>query len=252
MAMEQSIGFSDASTINVRGFDLCDDLLGKVTVTDLAWLMIANRMPTRQERRLLDSILVAVADHGITPSAVATRLTLTGAPDSLQGAIAAGLLGVGSVLVGPMEECAAMLREIGALRPDQRSARCRQIVAEAVRDKRKLPGFGHPVHIEADPRVERLLSIAAEEDVPGVHVALLHELHRQLIQHLGGRHLPVNAAGAIAAILADLGAGPGSARGLAVIGRTVGLLGHVLDELRHPNGIELWKLCDESIPYRAL
>jgi crotonobetaine/carnitine-CoA ligase len=233
------VGSSTADRITVAGRDLADELMGRLSLTELAFLLVTRRAPTPGERRILDAVLVSLADHGLTPSALAARLTYTGAPEAIQGAVAAGLLGAGSVFLGPAGDTAHFLadalREHAGEGPDDRALR--RIAEAAVAGRRRVgarvPGLGHPVHRVQDPRVPRLYALAAEEGTLGSHLRLLEhvaEVHRAA----AGRELPINGAGAAGAALADLGVPPGSVRGFVLIARTAGLVGQLAEEAEHP------------------
>lgn len=239
------IGSSTADRITIAGRDLAEDLMGRLNLTELAYLLITHREPTAGERRMLDAVLVSLADHGLTPSALAARLTITGAPEAIQGAVAAGLLGAGSVLLGPAGDAAEWLAE--ALRDSDDAPFddewLRRIAESAVDDRRRagerIPGLGHPVHRLRDPRTERIYALASEEDLLGPHLRLLRvvaEVHGEVT----GRQLPINGAGAGGAALVDVGLPPASVRGFVLIARTAGLVAHLVEEQQHPIGMPLW------------
>jgi citrate synthase len=240
------IGGATRDHITVAGLDLPADIMGRLTLTELAYLLVTHREPTRQQRRLLDAVLVSLADHGLTPSALAARLTYTGAPEAIQGAVAAGLLGAGSVFLGPAGDTAQFLfdllhaADIGA-EPDDTTLRN---VASAAVDARlasgqRVPGLGHPVHKAVDPRTPRLYTIAAEEGLLGPNLRLLEHI-AAVHEERSGKHLPVNGAGAAGAAIVDLGLPPSSARGVVLIARTAGLVAHLVEEAAQPLGMSLW------------
>src|SRR5919107_4410747 len=168
MSFETSVGTSDADSITVMGRDLSSELLGKVTFTQLTFLLVQRRMPSPEETRLFDAVLISLADHGLTPTVLAARLTHTGAPESLQGAVAAGLLGAGSVFLGVVEDTVRFLDEIG---DDVEGGVAREIEAA-----RRVPGLGHPVHKVEDPRVPRIYAIAEETGLTGTYLTRLREV----------------------------------------------------------------------------
>src|SRR6478672_11438111 len=196
MSFETSVGTSDADSITVMGRDLARDLMGKTTLSELAFLVVQRRMPTPEETRLFDAVLVSLADHGLTPTVLAARLTYTGAPESLQGAIAAGLLGAGSVFLGVVEDTVLFL---DAADDDLDSAVARELEAG-----RRIPGLGHPIHKVEDPRTPRIYAIAEETGLTGSYLARLRELAAVHARQTG-RELPINGAGVAGAALADLG-----------------------------------------------
>jgi citrate synthase len=249
------IGSSTPDSISVAGRDLPADIMGRLTLTELAYLLITHREPTSGERRLLDAVLVSLADHGLTPSALAARLTYTGAPEAVQGAVAAGLLGAGSVFLGPAGDTAQFLfdalasatSDVGAA-PDDAALRdvARTAVTACRSAGRRVPGLGHPVHRDVDPRTPRLYALATEEGVLGAHMRLL-EMVGEVNEEVSGRRLPVNGAGAAGAVLVDLGLPPTSVRGFVLIARTAGLVAHLAEEVEHPIGMRLW----QEVEHRA-
>lgn len=239
--MKSEICTSDADTIRVRGLDLTTEILGKLDIGQMAFLEIWGRVPTPQEDIVFNSLVVALVEHGLVPSVLAARLTFLGAPDSFQAAVASGLCGLGSVFVGSIEGSAKILQE-GILRIDQGlsiDAYVAEIVASFKADKRAIPGLGHPIHKQADPRTKRLLAIAHENGFSGRHVELLHALVREA-ERVNARHLPINVSGAIGAIASELGLDWRVSRGIGLIARTIGLVAHLLEELRNPMARELW------------
>ena len=240
MSFRTSVGTSDADSITVMGRDLADELIGKVTLTELAFLLVQRRMPSPEETRLFDAVLVSLADHGLTPTVLAARLTHTGAPESLQGAVAAGLLGAGSVFLGVVEDTVRFLDEVG---DDVGGA-----VAREVEAGRRIPGLGHPIHKLRDPRTSRIYEIADETGLPGVYLKRLREVSAAHAKETG-RELPVNGAGVAGAALADLGFPAALLRGFALLARTAGLLGHLAEELQSPIGMRLYREVDERAKY---
>ena len=240
MSFETSVGTSDADSITVMGRDLARDLMGKATLTELAFLVVQRRMPSAEETRLLDAVLVSLADHGLTPSVLAARLTHTGAPESIQGAMAAGLLGAGSVFLGVVEDTVRFLDEIG---DDVEGGVARELEAG-----RRVPGLGHPVHKVEDPRTPRIYAIAEETGLAGSCLARLREVAAVHARQTG-RELPINGAGVAGAALADLGFPGPLLRGFALLARTAGLLGHLAEEMRSPIGLPLYREVDERAKY---
>ena len=225
------IARAEADRITVRGHDLAD-LIGRVSLGDMAFLELTGRLPAPEESVVFNAIAVALVEHGLTPSAIAARMTLLGAPESLQGAVAAGLLGLGDRFGGPVENVARMLQE--AVGGPQ------EIVAALRARKEAVPGIGHPQHTEADPRVNRLFQVAAENGLRGASVDLMERIAAEASRQTG-RHLPVNATGAIGAIATELGLPWRVCRGLAVMARAIGLVAHVEEEMRSPIAGEVWR-----------
>jgi citrate synthase len=243
------IGSSDHDSITVAGRDLASEIMGRFTLTELAYLLVTRREPTAAQTRILDAVLVSLADHGLTPSALATRLTYTGAPESVQGAVAAGLLGAGSVFLGPAGDTAQFLAdalERAGTHPD--GVALQGVAERAVRARReageRVPGLGHPVHKEQDPRTARLYELAEQEGLLGMQLRLLR-LVADAHDMESGKHLPINGAGAGGAALVDCGIPPSSVRGFVLIARTAGLVGHLAEEVDDPIGMRLWLEVEE-------
>jgi citrate synthase len=239
------IGSSTPTSITVCGMDLADDIMGKIAFCDLAFRMVAGRLPDERESALFDAVLVSLADHGLTPTVLAARLTWLGAPEALQGAVAAGLLGGGSVFLGVAEDAARFLDEtLAGVTVPAHPAALRAVADPAVRARReaglRVPGLGHPVHKETDPRVPRLYALAEELDLLGLRLRLLEAVADAFAEQ-NGRRLPINGAGAAGAALADLGFEWRIIRGFALLARTAGLLGHLAEEMRAPIANALWQ-----------
>ena len=250
------IGTSDADRIQLLGHDLARDLMGKVGFGELALWLATQQRPTPQQVRVFEAVLVALADHGFTPTAIAARLTLYSAPDAVQGAIAAGLLGGGSRFLGVTEDTgrflAAALASVEGDLPatdEQWDTLARRVVTEARAAGRLIPGLGHPVHKVEDPRTPVLIAIAEQEGLRGPHLRLFEAIGR-VHPDILGRKLPLNGAGVSGAALADLGLPPELLRGVALLARTAGLLGHIAEEMRTPIAPDIYFAVDRHAVYR--
>jgi citrate synthase len=234
-----ALGASSLEKITLLGHDLAEDVMGSVGFGELAFWLATQRRPTRGETRVFEAVLAALADHGFTPTAIVTRLTYLSAPDSVQGALAAGLLGGGSRFLGVTEDCGRFLHDVleGASELPTDDAGWDALALETVRAqraaKRFVPGLGHHVHKNGDPRTPRLLQIATEEGLYGPHLSLFAAIGRVHPEVLG-KTLPLNGAGVCGAALADLGLPLELLRGFALLARTAGLIGQLAEELRHP------------------
>jgi citrate synthase len=250
-----SIGTSDATSITLLGQNLADDLMGRVGFGELAFWLAAQRRPSPGEVRLFETVLVALADHGFTPTAIAARLTLLSAPDSIQGALAAGILGGGSRFLGVTEDTgrflADVLSRIGAPLP-RGDADWDVVARQAIEDRRAtgrlVPGLGHPVHKDRDPRTAVIVRVARAEGVYGSHLALFEAVGRVAPAVLG-KSLPLNGAGVCGAALADLGLPLELLRGFALLARTAGLIGHLAEELRQPVANDIYRAVDRNTRY---
>ncbi len=253
--MHTAMGSTTPETITVCGMDLADDIMGKISFPDLAFRMVAGRLPDERESRLFNAVLVSLADHGITPTVLAARLTYLGAPEALQGAVAAGLLGGGSVFLGVAEDAARFLGEVLATVPaahhdDEVALRTAagDALARLGREGRRTPGLGHPVHKVQDPRTPVLIRIAEEEGLRGPHLRLFEAIGR-VHPAILGRTLPLNGAGVCGAALADLGLPVEMLRGFALLARAAGLLGHLAEERRTGLGLEIYRTVDRNARY---
>jgi citrate synthase len=251
-----SIGHSDADSITLLGHDLAGELMGHVGFGELAFWLVAQRRPSSGELRLFEAVLVALADHGLTPSAIAARLTLTGAPESVQGAVAAGLLGGGSRFLGVTEDCGRYLAQSLAAHPGPLpedepgwDALATLAVTAQRAAGRLVPGLGHAVHKHGDPRTPVIVRIAAESGVTGPHLRLFEAIGR-VHPAILGRTLPLNGAGVCGAALADLGFGVDTLRGFALLARTAGLIGHLAEEQRRPIGMAVYADVERAADYQ--
>jgi citrate synthase len=229
--------------VEVRGRDLCGDLMGRLSFTEYFHLLLTGNEPTEDQRFFLDLLLVAIAEHGMMPTNVAARMTLAADPESLQGAVAAGILGAGPVVLGTSELCARLLEETRASGREPR-----EIVEEIRAAGEKVPGFGHPVHKPVDPRAERILELADERGVSGPHVALARGF-REAVHEVWGKPLTLNVSMPIAAVLLDLGFPATAAKAVPLLARTGGLLAHLAEELEQPIGFTLAAAAEEAIDY---
>ncbi len=250
-----ALGASTRDTITLLGHDLARDVMGEVGFGELAFWLATQQRPTPGQVRVFEAVLAALADHGFTPTAIVTRLTYLSAPDSVQGALAAGLLGGGSRFLGVTEDTGRFLHEVleGAVEPTD-EAGWNALASETVRTRRAagafVPGLGHHVHKDGDPRTPRLMQIALEEGQFGPHLELFAAIGRVHPQVLG-RNLPLNGAGVCGAALADLGLPLPLLRGFAMLARTAGLIGQLAEELRHPVGNDIFLSVDShtrSVP----
>jgi citrate synthase len=210
----------------VRGKDLPREILGTLNLGDMAFFELTGNLPDARQSRLFNAMAVTLVEHGVTPSALAARLTYLGAPEAMQAAVAAGLCGLGSVFVGSMEGCAKLLSE---------GKSAEQIISE----NKRIPGLGHPLHKPVDPRTVRLFEIARETGFYGKYCQLIAAIGKM-------KGLPVNATGAIGALACELGLDWRAVRGIGVMARAVGLVGHLLEESRRPMAEAVWHQAEEQ------
>jgi len=238
---ESAICAHDDQTIVVRGADLCHELIGRMPFSDYFWLLVTGERPSAPQSRVLDATLVAIAEHGLVPSVQAARMTLAAAPDALQGAVAAGILGCGSVILGASEDAGRLFLRVDTLAQDKSLSRddAAAEVVRALREQRQpVPGYGHPVHKARDPRVARLFEVAAEVKANGRFVAIAEAVER-VLPALTQRELRLNVSAAIPAVLLDAGFPAAALRGVPILARCAGLIGHLTEEMVRPIGFAL-------------
>lgn len=229
--LKSDLGWSTVDRIVVRGKDLPAEILGQLNLGDMAFLELTGRAPNAQESKIFNAMVVTLVEHGVTPSALVARLTYLGAPEALQAAVAGGLLGLGSVFVGSMEGVAKLCTEAFAKgEPD---------VTKILAEHKRIPGLGHPLHKPIDPRTVRLFEIARETGHYGKYCRLMENIARE-------KKLTLNATGAIGALACELGLDWKVVRGLGVMARAIGLVGHILEETRDPMAEEIWLRVDEE------
>ncbi|CAN7615873.1 citryl-CoA lyase [Pararhizobium sp. LjRoot255] len=246
-----SISTADAASVTVRGKDLCADLMGRLSFTAYFHLLLTGREPTDIQCYFLDLLLVAIAEHGLVPTNQAARMTYAADPSFLQGAVAAGILGCGTVVLGTSELCGKFLsqaekriREHGL----DRAEAMKTIVGDIRNEGGKVPGFGHPIHKPTDPRCERILTLADAKGVSGTYVRLARET-ANAVQAVWGKPLPMNVSMAIAAVLLDLDFPMTMIKAIPILARTGGLLAHLAEEQERPIGFLMAAHAEEAIAY---
>jgi citrate synthase len=244
------IGQAYPDRVEIRGRDLTGDLMGRLSFTEYFHLLLTGHEPTEDQRFFLDLLLVAIAEHGMMPTNVAARMTLAADPGSLHGAVAAGILGCGPVILGTSEECARLLEEAQARvasggDPAEVAAEAVQAIREA---DGRVPGFGHPVHRPLDPRAERILELADARGAAGPHVLLARHV-RDAVAEAWGRPLTMNVSMPIAAVMLDLGFPSAAVKSVPILARTAGLLAHLAEEQQLPLGFLMAGRAEEAIEY---
>lgn len=244
-----AISTSDAETITIRGKDLCGDLIGKTDFTSYFWFLVTGQEPNDNQRFFANAVLTAIAEHGLVPSVVATRMTYAAAPEAFQGAVAAGLLGCGSVVLGSAE---AAGRFLVATHEDARDGDLAAAATRAIKavraEKKAVPGFGHPLHEKGDPRANLLLALAAERGIVGRNIETLYAVRDALPSALG-RALPINVNGAIPAVMLDVGFPLAALKGVSLLARTASLIAHLQEESERPIGFILSGKAAAAISY---
>ena len=242
---------SDADSITVRGRDLCGEIIGKLDFTSYFWLLVTGEAPTETQKFLADAVLAAIAEHGLVPSVVAARMTYAAGPEAFQGAVAAGLLGCGSVVLGSAEVTGRFLARCIAdqeAKGDTAAEAALRGIRSLRAEKKAIPGFGHPQHSGGDPRALLLLDLAAQRGAAGPHIEMLHAIRDALPEAIG-RPLPINVNGAIPAVMLDAGFPLAALKGISLLARTAGLIGHLTEEAERPIGFILSGKAAEAIQY---
>jgi citrate synthase len=241
-----SISTANSEMIVVRGFDLCKDLIGSVSITEHFWLLVTGKRATPAQARVLDACLVAIAEHGLVPSVQAARMTYAAGPEAMQGAVAAGILGCGSVILGSAEQAGRFLAKINERGGNAEAAKA--LAQEYRAAKTPFPGYGHPLHTDEDPRAGRLVAVAKEAGVAGPHVAAAYAAETA-IREIMGRPLVFNVSGAIPAVLLDAGFPLGGLKGVPILARAASLIAHLVEEQVRPIGFLLSEAAEHSIAY---
>ena len=239
------------TSIHYRDKNLVEDLLGGDAdfVKVMAEHILAREM-SKAEVRIINAILIGIMEHGLTPSAIATREIYMSAPENLQGAVAAGLMGVGSQFIGTMENNAVLLAQLVEVTDeDARREKAREIIAEHRARKTLLPGFGHHLHRPDDPRAQRMIEMGREAGFKSGYLDSLEILSEE-IDAAFGKHVPINATGAVSALMGEMEIPVKLMRGFAVISRAAGLVAHIAEEQQRPTGRFIWDLVDKAIPYQ--
>lgn len=250
--IRSDIAWSTPDRITIRGKDLSNEILGHMNLGDFAYFQLTGKSASPEQSKVFNAILITLVEHGMTPSAIAARMTYAGAPESLQAAVAAGLCGLGTVFVGSTEGAASMLYE--ALPQGTKGADLDSIAKSTVAayrsTKRIIPGVGHPIHKPIDPRTPRLFEIAAQNGMAGDYVKLMQMICREA-ERATGKSMPINATGAIGALCCEFGFPWKIVRGFGVMARAIGLVGHILEESERPMAVEIWHRVEDEASAHA-
>lgn len=238
------------TSIHYRNENLTEDILGQRGFTEVVFAQILGRWPDADDIRVLDAALIAIMEHGLTPSAIATRMVYMSSPENLQSGVAAGLLAVGSQFVGTVENSAILLKQL-IDSPLGVEAAARAAVQQYREERKPIPGFGQHMHKPDDPRAAKLLALGREHPrFEGRYLAAIEILSRE-VDAAFGKHITINATGAVGTLLGELGVPPVLMRGFSVISRAAGLVAHVAEEQRVPTARFIWDLVDREVPYRG-
>jgi citrate synthase len=244
-----SICTSNASSITVRGKDLCNDIIGEWDFTRYFWFLVTGSLPDDNQKFFANAVLCAIAEHGLVPSVAVSRMTIAAAPEAFHGAVAAGLLGCGSVVLGSAEVAGKFYAKLVA---DSAASDAKTVAINGIRalraEKKTIPGFGHPEHSAGDPRANKLLALAKERCIEGPHIAMLQTL-RDALPEAMGRALPINVNGAIPAVMLDVGFPLAALKGISLLARTASIIGHLQEESERPIGFIMAGAAAERIGF---
>jgi len=208
-----------------------EDLIGNLSYPHVVYLLLKGELPSEEHGKMIDAILTACIDHGVTPpSSIASRIVASGGVP-LPTAVAAGVLSIGDAHGGAIEKGAKFLQD-GVVRMKNEKKSIAEmgkiLVKESRENHKRILGFGHRVHT-ADPRTKRLFTLADELKISGDHIALSKVIETEL-ESSAGRKLPINVDGAIAAITSDMGFDYRLGKAFFLLGRVAGLTAHVYEE----------------------
>ncbi|MFM9851207.1 MAG: citryl-CoA lyase [Sphingomonadaceae bacterium] len=244
-----SICTSDASSITVRGQNLVEDIIGKWDFTSYFWFLVTGALPNEKQKFFANAVLCAIAEHGLVPSVAVSRMTIAAAPEAFHGAVAAGLLGCGSVVLGSAEVAGQFYARLVTDAADRAPS---EVAIDGIRalraEKKAIPGFGHPEHSAGDPRANKLLGMAKEHGIEGRHIAMLYTIHDALPSVIG-RSLPINVNGAIPAVMLDVGFPLAALKGISLLARTASIIGHLQEETERPIGFIMAGAAADRIDY---
>jgi citrate synthase len=251
-AATTAVSTATPDRVTVRGRDLAHDVMGRLSFTEYFFFLATGRPPTPEQSFFLDLSLVAIAEHGLTPSVQAARMTYAADPAALQGAVAAGILGCGTVILGAADLCRKLLDEVLARAEGGVSIEAAALAAakEYRAAGKSIPGYGHPLHKPKDPRAERMFALARERGIAGPSVEAATGLAKA-VADVWAKPLPMNVSMAIAATLRDLDVPASLIRGAPILARTAGLIAHLDEEAQTPIGFLLASKGEEAISHLA-
>ncbi|MCY4729952.1 citryl-CoA lyase [Natronomonas gomsonensis] len=247
-SLPTNIATADEQNITVRGRDLTREMMGETSFGEFFYLHLTGEMPTESELRIFDTLLITVVEHGVTPSVIAARLTYDSAPEAVQGAVASGLLGAGSTFLGSMENAAEMVQE--GVKRTANGEDATAVALEMVEKRERLPGFGHPLHEPTDPRTDALFELLEKEGFDGDYLAFMRAV-QAATEEVYGTELLINATGAIGVGISELGLDPIVGRGIALVARSAGLVGHLNEEIEQPMARDIWAVVEDNVEYQS-
>lgn len=228
-------GIVDGETV-IHGYKITD-LIDQVSFTDAIWLELKGELPTEKERAMLDSILISTIDNGLGPPSTTNARNSASAGNPMQAAVAAGVLGIGEYHGGAIEECARLL---------QMGLSSEKLVEKVLGSGDRIPGFGHKVYKDEDPRARQIFEKAKSLGFFGEHSELAVAVEAEL-ERKKGKKIPINVDGAIAAVVSDMGFDYRLGKGFFIIGRVVGLVAHIFEERMREKPFR--RIANEEIEY---
>lgn len=231
---------SNEETIIVRGSDLCNDIIGKMSFIEYFYFLLTGEKPNQATLEVVNATLISIAEHGFVPSVQAARMTFAASPEALQGAVAAGLLGCGSVILGASANAGEFFTDIRNLMLKGHSAEqaATEIIKQYRIEMKAIPGYGHPLHKERDPRVTALFKVAENAGSNLEFIAIADAVER-VIPEIVGKQLKLNVSAAIPAVLLGAGFPLKALRGIPILARCAGLIAHLYEEQEQPVGFAL-------------
>jgi citrate synthase len=225
-----SISWVEAEKIYIRGYPI-EDLIGKLSWVEVVFLVLLGRLPSSKEARLLEAIMISVIDHGVRPPSTIAAVTVANTGGSLNCAVSAGILAINKYHGGAIEDSMEAISKAVEMQEKENLSEMQaaEKLIESYKAKgERVSGFGHRFHA-SDPRTIKLFQIAEELGLAGKFVSQAKAIEKVLTEKTG-KKLPINADGAIAALLCEMGFPPKLANGVFIMSRVVGLIAHVIEE----------------------
>lgn len=205
--------------VHIHGYKVTE-LIDRVNFTDAIWLELKGELPTDNQRKMLDAILISTIDNGLGPPSVTNARNSASAGNPMQAAVAAGVLGVGEAHGGAIEECARLL---------QMGLTAGKLVEKVLGSGDRIAGFGHKVYKDQDPRATQIFEKAKKLGFYEEYCELVKNVEK-VLEEKKGKKIVINVDGAIAAVVSDMGFDYRLGKGFFIIGRVVGLVAHIFEE----------------------
>lgn len=229
-ARKTKISWVEAEKITLRGH-FVEDLIGNKSYGEVLYLLLLGKLPSKEQAKMLEAIVISVIDHGVKPPSTVAAVTVANTGASLNSAVAAGILAINKYHGGAIEDAMRAIQEAVKLQENKglnAIEAAEKIVTDYTQKGLRISGFGHRFHA-ADPRTVRLFELAKELKIAGKYIEQAKFLETVLSEN-ANKNLPINADGAIAACLCEMNFPPQTANGIFMIARTAGLVAHVVEE----------------------